>query len=395
MSRIAKTVWLLGLTQIIGYGTLYYSFAILADDVTRTFSWTQSGFFLAFSAALAAGGLIAPHMGKALDRFGAARVMAWGSAASAICLALVAVSPWGWFFVAALILSQFAATFVFYDAAFTALVQAAGGKAQLRIIHLTLIAGFASSIFWPLTYWLDGALGWRVVLGLYAALNLFVCVPVHGLIARWWREETEVSELPGEARAAASKGQLRADQRRRAFLLVAAGFSLSSFTLSAVLSQMVPMLSALGFGATALAVSTLFGPAQVAVRFVNMVLGSKRHPLTVTLLGLSLLPLGLFIVAAAAPAESGAVAFVILVGLCSGLKSIVQGTLTLALFGSEGFGRRAGLLASSRFVLGALAPFAYSWTAAQSSAVFATVLFGIIGAIAVLVFVEVARMLRL
>lgn len=394
MSRIAKTVWLFGLTQVIGYGALYYSFAILADDVTRTFGWTQSGFFLAFSAALAAGGLVAPHMGKALDRFGAARVMAWGSAASAICMGLLAASPWGWFFAAALILSQLAAIFVLYDAAFTALVQATGGKAQSRIVHLTLIAGFASSIFWPLTYWLDGALGWRAVMGLYAMLNLFVCVPVHALIARWRREGIEAIGASGEAVVAASEGQLRAEQRRRAFLLVASGFSLSSFALSAVLSQMVPMLSALGFGATALAVSTLFGPAQVAVRFINMVLGAKRHPLTVTLLGLSLLPLGLFIVAAAAPAESGAVAFVILVGLCSGLKSIVQGTLTLALFGSEGFGRRAGLLASSRFVLGALAPFAYSWTAAQSSAVTATVLFGIIGAIAVLVFVEVGRMLR-
>jgi MFS family permease len=394
MSRIAKIVWLFGLTQIIGYGALYYSFAILADDVARTFGWNQEQFFLAFSVALAASGLIAPRMGRALDRYGAARVMAWGSAASTICLGLLAVAPWSWVFASALILSQIAATFVLYDAAFTALVQATGGKAQLRIVHLTLIAGFASSIFWPLTHWLDAALGWRIVLGLYAALNLIVCLPVHALVARWRREGIEADGPSSEAVAAASEGQLRAKQRRRAFILIASGFSLSSFALSAVLSQMVPMLSALGFGSTALVVSTLFGPAQVAVRFINMMLGSRRHPLTVTFLALSLLPLGLFIVAATAPHEGGAVAFVILVGLCSGLKSIVQGTLILALFGSEGFGRRAGLLASSRFVLGALAPFAFAWTSAQSSAAIAMVLFGVIGAIAVLVFVDVARMLR-
>jgi MFS family permease len=394
MSRIAKKVWLFGLTQIIGYGTLYYSFAILADDVAQTFGWNQEEFFLAFSVALGAGGLIAPHMGKALDRFGAARVMAWGSVTSSACMALLAVAPWAWFFVVALVLSQLAATFVLYDAAFTALVQATGGKAQLRIIHLTLIAGFASSIFWPLTHWLDGALGWRAVIGVYAALNVFVCVPVHGLIARWRREGIEASQSSGEVLALAVQGQLRSDQKWRAFILVTSGFSLSGFALSAVLSQMVPMLSALGFGAIALAVSTLFGPAQVAVRFINMVLGSKRHPLVATLFGLSLLPLGLFIVAAAAPAESGAVAFVVLVGLCSGLKSIVQGTLTLALFGSEGFGARVGIMASFRYFLGAAAPFAFAWTSAQSSAPMATMLFGVIGVIGVLVFVEVARMLR-
>jgi MFS family permease len=394
MSRIAKIVWLFGLTQIIGYGALYYSFAILADDVAGTFGWNQEEFFLAFSLALAAGGLIAPHMGKALDRFGAARVMAWGSVASSACMGLLAVAPWAWFFVVALVFSQLAATFVLYDAAFTALVQATGGKAQLRIVHLTLIAGFASSIFWPVTHWLDGALGWRAVIGIYAALNLFACVPVHLLIARWTREGHETSQSSGETVASAAHGQLRAEQRWRAFILITSGFSLSGFALSAVLSQMVPMLSALGFGTTALAVSTLFGPAQVAVRFINLVLGSKRHPLTVTLLALALLPLGLFIVAAAAPAESGAVAFVILVGLCSGLKSIVQGTLTLALFGSEGFGARVGLMASFRYFLGAAAPFAFAWTSAQSSAPMATVLFGFIGVIGVLVFVEVARMLR-
>lgn len=394
MSRIAKTVWLFGLTQIIGYGALYYSFAILADDVARAFGWNQEEFFLAFSVALVASGLIAPRMGRALDRYGAARVMAWGSAVSSICLAFLAVAPWSWFFVGALILSQLAATFVLYDAAFTALVQVMGGKAQLRIVQLTLIAGFASSIFWPLTHWLDAAFGWRMVLGLYAALNLIVCFPVHALIAHWGREGIETEGPTAEAVAAPSEGELRAEQRRRAFILVASGFSLSGFALSAVLSQMVPMLTALGFGATALAVSTLFGPAQVAVRFINLVLGSKHHPLTVTLFGLSLLPLGLFIVAAATPAESGAVAFVILVGLCSGLKSIVQGTLTLALFGSEGFGARVGLMASFRYLLAAVAPFAYAWTSAQSSAVTATVLFGIIGAIGVLVFIEVARMLQ-
>jgi hypothetical protein len=392
MSRIARIVWLFGVTQIIGYGALYYSFAILADDVAATFGWSQAEFFLCFSIALGASGLVAPRMGRMLDRHGGAHMMACGSAASALALFLLAISQTGWAFAAALILAQIAATFVLYDAAFTALVQATGGRAQRQIVHLTLIAGLASSLFWPLTHWLDVSLGWRGVILLYGALNLFICVPVHLLIARWGAD-------PGVGRSDGAPppvpvGELRAELRRRAFWLVAAGFSLSSFALSAVLSQMVPMLSALGFGASALAISTLFGPAQVAVRFLNLFLGSERHPLTVTLLGLSLLPLGLFIVAAAAPAESGAMVFVILVGLCSGLKSIVQGTLTLTLFGAEGFGRRTGLLASSRYMLGAAAPFAFAWVSEQSTAPIATMLFGIIGTIAVLVFVEVGRMLR-
>ena len=394
VTRLGKMVWLLGLTQVIGYGTLYYSFAILADDIATDFGWTQADFFAAFSAALVAGGLVAPHMGRALDRLGAAKVMAWGSLASACAMALVAIAPSPVWFVLALILSQVAGTFVLYDAAFTSLVQATGGHAQRRIVHLTLIAGFASSVFWPLTHWLDVHFGWRIVMAGYAALNLLVCLPVHAVLSRWAGTGRIIAHdaATGEPKPHAHAA-LADEHKRRAFLLVTTGFSLSSFALSAVLSQMVPMMTALGFGAASLAVATLFGPAQVAVRFTNMVFGSKRHPLTITIIGMALLPLALFTVAASAPAYGGAVAFVILVGLCSGLKSIVQGTLTLALFGSEGFGARIGLMASFRYVLGALAPFVFAWAAEQGTAAMAATVFAVIGCLGVLAFVGVARMI--
>jgi len=393
VSRLGKMVWLLGLTQVVGYGTLYYSFAILADDIASDFGWTQANFFAAFSAALVAGGLVAPHMGRALDRLGAARVMAWGSLASACAMALVAIAPSPVWFVLALIFSQVAGTFVLYDAAFTSLVQATGGNAQRRIVHLTLIAGFASSIFWPLTHWLDVHFGWRMVMAGYAALNLLMCFPVHAVLARWASTgRVIVHDAAKQEPVPHAHAALAEDHKRLAFLLVTAGFSLSSFALSAVLSQMVPMMTALGFGSASLAVATLFGPAQVVVRFTNMVFGSRRHPLTITIIGLALLPLALFIVAATAPAHGGAVVFVILVGLCSGLKSIVQGTLTLALFGSEGFGARIGLMASFRYVLGALAPFVFAWATELATAAMAATMFAVIGCLGVLAFVAVARM---
>jgi MFS family permease len=394
MNRLGKMVWLLGLTQVIGYGTLYYSFAILADDIAESFGWTQATFFAAFSAALVAGGLTAPHMGKALDHLGAARIMMWGSVAAALAMALLAVAPAPAWFVAALVVSQIAGTFVLYEAAFTSLVQATGGHAQRRIVHLTLIAGFASSVFWPLTQWLDVQVGWRMVFAIYALLNLLVCLPVHRLVAGWAGAARIIAhDAATKEPKPVAHGPLKDGHRRTAFLLVTLGFSLSSFALSAVLAQMVPMLIALGFGTASLGVAVLFGPAQVAVRFTNLVFGSRRHPLSVTIIGMALLPLALFTVAATAPAQGGAVAFVILVGLCSGLKSIVQGTLTLALFGPHGFGARIGLMASFRYLLGALAPFVFAWVAEHSTVTTAAVLLGAIGCLGVMAFLAVGRLL--
>jgi hypothetical protein len=145
--------------------------------------------------------------------------------------------------------------------------------------------------------------------------------------------------------------------RRRVLWLVTLGFALAGFALSAMLAQMVPMLTQLGLGASALAISTLFGPAQVLVRFVNLLAGVRRHPMTATLIALAMTPAAICILMLSAPWVGGAVLFIVLTGFGSGLKSIVQGTLPLALFGSASYGRRLGYIAAARQVLAAVAPF--------------------------------------
>lgn len=56
-------VFALGVTQIIGYGTLYYSFSILAPDMAMQFAWSSEWVFGALSVALLAGGLTAAALG--------------------------------------------------------------------------------------------------------------------------------------------------------------------------------------------------------------------------------------------------------------------------------------------------------------------------------------------
>lgn len=139
------------------------------------------------------------------------------------------------------------------------------------------------------------------------------------------------------------------------------GFALAGFSLSAILAQMVPMLTALGLGASALVVSTLFGPAQVFIRFINILAGARRHPIVATLVALGVIPLATAILTVSAPWAAGAVLFAVLLGFGSGLKSIAQGALPLALFGSDAYGARTGFMASVRQALAAAAPFALAF----------------------------------
>jgi len=186
----ATAIWALGITQIVGYGSLYYSFSVLAPAVGNSFGLPIEWVFGALTIALLIGGLTAPWTGRMLDRFGAARSMSMGSILVSIFLLLVAMAPNGMFFAFALAGMQVASTLVLYPAAFAVLVQMGGRQAQSNITHLTLIAGFASTLFWPLTALLEDQIGWRGSYLVFAGMNMVVCLPLHLWLSRLSRRAT-------------------------------------------------------------------------------------------------------------------------------------------------------------------------------------------------------------
>ena len=396
----AAAVWLLGLTQVVGYGTLYYSFGILAGDIAADLGWPVSRVFGAFSLTLLAAGFAAPLAGRLVDRHGAATVMTAGSVAAAGAMAALALLPGPAGFIVGLLLVQMATTFVTYDAAFACLVQNTGLAAGRRIVHLTLIAGFASTIFWPLTSWLHGLVEWRTIVLAYAAVNLLVCAPVHHRLRRM-RPQVEPQaagtgdgHAAGAAKAAYAPVPLPEARQRRAMVLVAIAFALGGFVLSAILAQMVPLLSALRLGDAAVAVAMLFGPAQVLVRFVNMQLGQANHPIVPTLISSALLPIAVTVLAFGGSNLLAACVFAVVLGAGSGLKSIVQGTLPLALFGRRAYGERLGRIASVRLVMASVAPFVLALMLETSGAVAALATMAVVGLSGTIAFVAVARMCR-
>lgn len=342
----------LGVTQIIGYGTLYYCISILVPDIARDLAVSEPWVFGAFSVALLVAAFAAPTSGRLADQWGAGRVMTFGSIGSASALVLTALAPGAWTFAVTLALMQVVSAGVLYSTAFTAIVQAGGRKAQTSIVHLTLIAGFASSLFWPLTTWLHSAMSWREVLLLYAALHILVCLPVHWALARLTSGAVAV-----ERRVDVSTGEtVNHRNGSLVFLLMLLGFAIEGYALSAMLVHIVPLTQALGLGAAGLVVASLFGPAQVASRLVNLIFGGGLSQVWLAVIAAVLMPVGIVILLATTPSFGGAVAFAILMGLGSGLTSIVGGTLPLELFGRRGYGSRLGWSTSAKQVTSALAP---------------------------------------
>lgn len=378
----------LGLTQVIGYGTLYYSFSILAAGMAADIGWSQDAVYGAFSAALLAGALIGPRCGRWVDRHGAGRIMALGSVAAAAALIGCAVAPGPLGLALGLVAIQLAASFVLYEVAFPALVQVVGFGAQRSITHLTLIAGFASTLFWPATAALQGHLSWREVYLVFAALHLLLCLPIH----LWLRSLVRAGSPVHPAAAAPEDAEGRQPDRRALLVLTATGFSLAGFVSSAVLVHMVPLLGALGLGAGSLLVGGLFGPAQVLSRFLTMTAGRGASPVGLAIVAAGLPPLALGLLLLGAPALSAALGFAILFGLGSGLNSIVRGTVPLALFGRAGYAERLGWISSVVHIASALAPFLFAAMLERLGPAPSLWLTAGLGGLAGLVFLEIRRL---
>lgn len=394
-SLLRKAIWALGLTQIVGYGTLYYSFSILAPAMAREFGLTEGWVFGALSASLFAGSLFAPTAGRWADRFGAGRIMTIGSVAAAVALALCAVAPGRVTFVLALLAMELASSFVLYGVAFVAIVQIGVPWPQRSITHLTLIAGFASTLFWPLTSMLHAHLTWREVYLVFAALNLGLCLPIHAWLMRLARRHATAT-LQGGGRGSSHESGAAVDLRRgrAVFLLMLAGFASEGFVLSAILIHMVPLTVALGLGSAGLFVSTLFGPSQVASRLINMLFGGRLAQTHLAVIAASLLTAGLCTLLLTTPWLPGAFLFVFLFGLGSGLTSIVGGTLPLELFGREGYGVRLGWASAARQFTSAFAPFALAFMMARTSVANSLWVLVVVAASGVVAFFAIALLRR-
>ena len=353
----ASAIWAFGVTQIVGYGTLFYSYSILAPAVADELGWSQQWVFAILSASLLASAVLAPIAGHWADRFGAGRLLVPGSWRPRRRLLFCALAPGRFGFAIGVLAMQLASCFVLYSTAFVAIVQLGGRDAQRSITHLTLIAGFASTLFWPLTTALHEHFGWREIFAIFAVLNLGLCLPIHAWLARLRAAHAAGPTTKRRSQLPTSVGPPTRTSWSPVFVLMLAGFAVEGFVLSAILVHMVPLTAAVGLGAAGVFVASLFGPSQVASRLINMLFG-RGVPQTWLALGATgALAAGLAVLLADRAVDPRRSPVRVLFGFGSGLMSIVGGTLPLELFGRAGYGAHVGWITAARQFSSAFAPF--------------------------------------
>lgn len=345
-------IWLipaLGIAQIIGWGSLYYSLAVLAAPIRADLGFSEFIIFAAFSLGLLISGTAAPYAGRWIDRHGGRRVMATGSAIAAIALLVIASAQSAPVYLVGWMLAGAAMAMCLYDSAFATLHQIVPQHFRRAVSSLTLFGGFASTVFWPLANSLAASWGWRETLVLFAGLHLLVCLPIYlGLLPA----ATGVLASPGVASGSVSK--LTADKR---YLWLASGFALATFVFGALSAFVITALVSRGFSMDeAVWIAALIGPMQVTGRIIEWALASRIPASRVGIAALSLMVLAVLLLSAMHDSILVGCLFAAAYGFANGVLTIVRGTVPAELFGAERQGALLGGLARPALLSMAVAP---------------------------------------
>lgn len=346
-----RTVCILAPAQIISWGSLYYAFSILGPGIRNELGWSTGLVYGAYSWSLLVAGLVATPAGILLDRHGGQRIMGAGSVLCGIGLLALSASRSPFAYLCAWTVLGLAMGMTLYEAAFATINRRFAGGGRQAISNLTLFAGFASTIFWPLTQALDASLGWRATFFWYGVLHLLVCLPLHLLLGREGERRAPVKQ------AGPPSHTLGEALRHPAFWKLTAAFAANTLVFSALSVHLIPLLQDLGHSARiAVLMAMLIGPMQVAGRVLERTAGRALAPQVVGKFCFSALPVALASILSFG-AEAWAVAgFCILYGLSNGVLTIVRGTLPQALFGSDNYGAISGAMAGPSLVAKAAGP---------------------------------------
>ncbi|MDJ0459878.1 MFS transporter [Arthrobacter sp. NQ7] len=336
------------ITQTTAWGALYYALLTAVHPISDDTGWDPATITAAFSAGLVVSAVVGIAVGRTLDRTGPRALMIGGSLIGVAALVMVSAAPNLPVFAAAWLIAGAAQAAVLYQPAFTVISRWYGPARVKPLTILTLVAGFASTIFAPLTAALCSAIGWRGAFLVLAGLLGAVTVPLHArYLNRSWqhaRSDTQMIE---------DTAQVRLVSRSKEFLALQALMVLLCLGLYTVTLNIIPLLMEKGSNYTLAALGLgLVGAGQVAGRLLFAALPAKKRIILVTgtatavLLLLALLP--------------GPVPLLISAGMIAGAvrgcQTLLQATIVADRWGTSGLGTLQGIFAAPLTVVTALAP---------------------------------------
>lgn len=349
----------LGFAQILLWGGSYFILPILAEPIMQETGWPYQMVYGSLSLSLLISGLLLPRIGKIIGANEKNFVLPYAGVIMALGLTVIGLSEHFLLFLTGWAILGVAMGMGLYDSLFASLGKNYGKATSKVIVQVTLIASLAPTISWFLVSLLLSSYGWRTACFIYAAILLITIFPIH------------LYALPLAERKAAKQPQLNYNKtvslkpfRSRIYYLLLINFTIGAVLTTAIVIHLIDILldKEMAMGTVVGAVAFL-GPSQAGVRVLEL-LFSRNEPVrtaiisaVITLLGILLLLLN----------PNFAILGIILFGMGNGMRSILRGTLPLAIFGQENYAVAVGKLARMPLIAQALTPFIGSFLIEQFS----------------------------
>ncbi|MCU4181058.1 MFS transporter [Bosea sp. BH3] len=349
----------LGLTRIIGWGSTFYSPSVLVGALDREIGLNAEVVFGGITILLITGALVAPAVGRVLDREGTRRSMCVGAIVCALGLGVLSLAQGPVSYLASWFVIGLGHAMSLANTGNVTISQLMGDRTRRVIGLMMLITGLASSVFWPLTATLMNAFGWRMTLIIFAAMQIVIVLPIYAAIPRY--QPVPAPATKPEVASVGEHGRVAPEARRTAFWLVALAFSASGLVSWGLPLHLISLFQEAGLTqAEAVWVATLSGPATLAARAIDATLGERLPAEKVALFGLLLGPVLCLALPFVGMTVIAAAVFITLFSGALGVISIARATLPLALFGRNGFATMLGKLAVPQNMTFAAAPLLFA-----------------------------------
>ena len=351
-------LWL-AFNQLISWGTLYYTFALLFEYFERDLAISRVDAALALSLALLAEGAGGFMVGRLIDAGRARMVMSGGSLLAACGLIALAFVRSQWQLYAAWMVIGVAMSCTLYQPAFSVLIRRFPKDFRRAIITLTIIGGLSSTAFIPLTAWLISAFGWRHAVCALALLHVLMCAPIHVIALRF--EPPARMATPGAALA--ELGELT---RQPPFWGLAVFFLLFTGIASAMAGHLVSILRERHLPeAWVIALPASIGLLQVTGRLLLFMTEKYVDVHQANRWILLLLPAALTVLALGVQSPWAGLLYALLYGLANGMITVVKATAMATYVSQPRAASLNGLLAFPTAIARAAAPslLAVMWSA--------------------------------
>lgn len=360
----------LGIGQVCAWGSLYYSFPLIAEAMMAELGWSKTDVYGAATIGLVLAGFLAYPVGVAVDKGYGRIIMGGASLMAGILLALWSQvdSLLGFYLLIAGIGALQAASL--YEPAFAVIARRVGAsKARAGITAITLWGGFASTLFIPLVQFLLDHLGWRDALLVLALINGLICTVAYIGFIRPGKDAIHVGHPNLKNVLTTDRQEIRAVFHKPVFWLLMLALTAYAGVFTAFTFHMYPLLLENGLSTSNVvwAIATI-GPAQVAGRILVSVFGSGTSIRRIGSFVAAVVPL-VFIVLALRPTNMLVItAMCIAYGASNGIFTIVRGLVVPEMLSRRAYGAINGLLTFPSTLSRALAPLAIAllWSNSMS-----------------------------